>query len=275
MGAKKITKGCTFLVLMDSSDASIIALKYTITLAKVVQGKIKLFHVARPTDIFSTHIQVGANKDIEKATHDVRKKLKAMTEMIATEGIQSSFNHQIGNSRVEIENELNTKDPIVVVMGKASPLYHDNTDITNYLYKQYDGHLLIVGQNSKFHNNTNIALAVNETVEDSKIKLVTDLAEFSMSPLTICKINSNCSGDRDPTLNKNWEVSNSDNIKVEHYINANFEDGVIEFISKNKPQLLCLGKNKKRQLRFSNLFNKHSCVSNMINKINVPVLVLN
>ena len=63
-----------FLVLTDFSDASYIALKYTISLAKLIKSTIHICHVANPEKIVGSDNALMAVAEIELESKKIEKK---------------------------------------------------------------------------------------------------------------------------------------------------------------------------------------------------------
>ncbi len=66
MKRQSITIGSKFLVLLDFSETSLAALRYTIKLAKTVLGEISLYHAAKAADVCATtHEQQKIREQLE------------------------------------------------------------------------------------------------------------------------------------------------------------------------------------------------------------------
>jgi len=265
MKRQSITIGSKFLVLLDFSETSLAALRYTIKLAKTVLGEISLYHAAKAADVCAT-------------THEqqkIREQLESIIEMIETEGIKAHSHYETGKTKKLIGNKIKSYEPDVVVVGKESNISSKSSQVTKFLIEQYDGHLLVVGDNGDFQEDTKITVALDGlSIEENNLKTASDLAKCSENPLTIVNITDDHLGYKQSPFDKSWDASGIKNFKVEHFKSENIEKGLKEYISNKEAQLLCISRNTNKKSWFDKLMGKTSCITSLMKNINVPVLVL-
>ena len=109
-----------YLVLMDFSEASYKALKYIISMAKLLGGKIHVFHIGNANKMVTSDNQVVALRDLRLETRKIEKKLKSILEIIAAEDIQATCNYTIGNIISELKIKIAGIKPDLVIIGKSN-----------------------------------------------------------------------------------------------------------------------------------------------------------
>jgi nucleotide-binding universal stress UspA family protein len=137
------------LVLMDMTEASYIALKKAVNLAKALDGGIEVFQVKPPTDVSNYESQISAMRAVYEERNTARKKLKDLANLVSQEdNIPIICNLTFGNVKIEIRNHLENTRPDIVVLGKRRLKFINflGDRITRFLLTRYSGAILIVGE---------------------------------------------------------------------------------------------------------------------------------
>ena len=266
------------LVLTDFSDVSYAALKYAISLAKSIKSTIHVCHIANPGKIVESDNQASVLRDLETKTKKIEQKMGAIIDMITAEGINSIPYYSMGNIICEFEEQIEIINPDVVIIGKKIGNLSLSGKITSYLMNEYSGSLLIVGRESEFQNDTKISLGCNNsTLDRYDPHMLFSLDRQTKAPLTLLNVkNLNGSG-KEIIVPQTWWKSIYEidrDIKFVYEKDSRVVDGMLNYISRNNIGLLCIGKGKPRNF-FQKMMSKNtSKVSEVINKVQIPILVM-
>jgi nucleotide-binding universal stress UspA family protein len=276
MKDKHVKTEYDFLVLTDFSDASYIALKYAISLAKLIKSTIHVCHIANPEKIVENDNALMAIRSIELESKKIEKKIGAIIEIVTAEGINVIPHYSIGNIIGEFKDRIDVINPDLVILGRKVENPKLSGKITSYLMNQYKGSLLIVKEDNKFQNDTKISIACNEnTFELYDSNLVFSLNNQTKAPIRLLNIKSiNDSNDK-IKVPQTWRESSYEidqNIQFEQ--NSTVLDGLLQHISNNSTELLCIGRGKPRNLFRRVISSSPTTVLDVINKIDIPILVM-
>ena len=274
MENKQVKTAYNYLVLTDFSEASYNALKYTISLAKLIKGDIHVCHIANPGTIVKEDSQVAAIRELDLETKKIKNKIGAIVEMIMAEGINAIPYCAIGNIITEFKEYSETIKPDVVIIGKKVGRPKLSGKISSYLMNEYKGSLLIIGEDSIFQNNTNISIACTEMPFDQyDPNLIFSLNNQTEAPVKFLKFNSN-SSDKIKVPSTWRESSYEIDQKIQFAHNGQLVPAIIEHIAENNTELFCIGRGKQKNYLQRVLSNGTTTVSGITNKIQTPILVM-
>lgn len=267
----------SFLVLMDFSEASYVALKYTISLAKLLNGKIHVLYVANLMEVVDTDNPAAAMRAIESDTTKNERKLKSITEIIEAEGIEATSRYSLGNIIDQFEEQVEQAKPNLVVIGKKMEKSKLSGKLTCYLMNNYKGSLLIVGEESEFKTDTKISLGCNgDTLTLSNPEMIFSLNKYTEAPITLVEVKDIIDPPSKKNLPDGWELlyKKDRDIQFEYQNDSTVVNGLVNYISQNNIKLLCIGKGKRKGFLQRLFFNQTTTSSEVVNKVNIPVLVL-
>ena len=265
-----------FLVLMDFSEASYLALKYTISLAKLLGGKIHVWHASNPMELVDSENPLKVIDAIESETKKIKRKLISIKEIIAAEGIDASSHLALGNTINDFEDQVECIKPNLVIIGKkmAKPKFFGK--ITSYLLNNYSGSLLMVGEESEFQTDAKISLGCNgNTLNNSNPEMIFSLNKHTESPLTLVEVKNTNDSSKQMSLPNGWKslYEIDRNIQFESQNESVVANGLFDYVSKNNINLLCIGRGKRKGM-LQRLFSNQSTISEVVNKVNIPILVM-
>ena len=116
-------KNHDFLVLMDFSEASYKALKYSISMAKMIPSHIHVLYVANGEEVVDTENGIIALRAIEEETRKINKTLKSIVEIINVEGLSSTAHYQFGNVKHVLKSQIDQIQPELVILGKKKKVF--------------------------------------------------------------------------------------------------------------------------------------------------------
>jgi nucleotide-binding universal stress UspA family protein len=277
MTNKQVKISNNYLVLIDFSEASYHALKYAISLAKLIKGNIHVCYIGNPSIIENEENQFAALRELNTATQKIKNKMGAIVEMIIVEGINAIPHCSFGNIIDEFKELKNLIQPDVVVLGKkveGNPKLSGK--FTNYLLHKYEGSLLIVGENSFFQEETEIYVASNKNTFDVyDPHLIFSINKQTKVALKLVYIKTDVDSTEQINLPQTWRGSMAkieENIDV--HLNSTVSGGLSHYLKDKEATLLCIGRGKPIKF-LERIFSKSgSIVSNVVHQINTPVLVM-
>ena len=267
-----------FLVLTDFSDASYRALKYAISLAKLIKSTIHVCHVANPEKIVENDNALMAIRDIESESKKIKKKIGAIVEIVTTEGINVIPHYSIGNIIGEFKDRIDVINPDIVILGKKKNNPNLSGKMTSYLINEYTGSLLIVDEETEFKSDTKISIGCNtNTLDRYDPSLLFSLDRQTKASISLLNIkNSNDSLEK-IDIPITWRKSSNEidqNVKVEHENDSSIADGLLKHIFTNKISLLCVGKGKPKNFMQRLIPSHSSTISEIVTKVHIPILML-
>jgi len=255
------------LVLSDLKSTSKVTLKSTVSLAKMIQGNIEFFHVKKPIDVVLKENQLSAMRVINKKQNDIEKKIKHLIHPISKDfDIDINHSFTFGNVKNEIAKKIKAVNPDIIVLGKrkskALNLLGDN--ITNFVFNNYKGAVMIASENDALQPNGKLSLGfLNNFEKSTDIPFADNLINHTEDTLKSFKIG------------KNDNVILADKKTVEYV----FEEGhnsiknLSNYLSKNNINLLCLDRNNNAASDGKNA--PSSQIKKVIKKLDVSLLVAN
>lgn len=264
---------------MDKSKASSKILKDAVKFAKIIEGSIDIFQVEPPTNVVKYDNQITIMRDIDEERFKQEMVLKEIVSSIKNEeGLPVICNFTFGNVKNEIKNHIEKTKPDIVVLGKRKKkvvgLLGDQ--ITEDIINSFTGSVLISGNTKGLSSFENQSIGFFNTIDGiEKIALVNDLKEHTKKPLKFFKTLSDEElRSKKEVLEKMKEQELKKNAIVYEF-DANNNNGteMASFISKNNLALLCVHKNVDENSSLKGKLAK--IITKTIEKINVPVLVLN
>jgi nucleotide-binding universal stress UspA family protein len=265
------------LVLIDFSEASYVALKYTIAIAKLVKGNISVLHVANPDEIVDTDNVAAAIKAIESETTKIENKLESILEIITAEDIQATSHYSIGNIINELEYQIEQVHPDLVVVGKKKKKARFSGKISNYLLNKYTGSLLIVDEDAEFKINLKIAFGCNSGMLNSHDPhIIFELDKHTETSLILLTVRTPAESTEKIDIPTTWQSSDGKDrsIHCESQESSTVVRGLVEHIAEKNIELLCIGRGKPRGF-FQNLFfSQGTTMAEVINKVHIPILVI-
>ena len=259
------------LVLSDLKNTDSV-LKSTISLAKMIDGEIALFHVKKPTDIVGNDNQLSAMRTINSEYSSTQKKIRDLIQSFSNEYVSDiKFNFSFGNIKEEIGNYIDEIQPDIIVLGKrkSNPLSLIGDNITQFVMKKHKGAVMIVADQNVLEPNKEISIGVLNNIEKAlKLDFVDDLLQNTNDPLKSFKV-----------VNKSSEIEESvipiDQKVVEFVFEKN--DNTIKtlsnYLSKNNINLLCLNREKVKSQKQASTITPD--IKDVISKLNVSILVSN
>jgi len=267
------------LVLMDFSQASYTALRNAVSLSKLIDGSIEVFQVKAPTDIVKHENQLTAMRAIDEEHSATKKKLQSLVNLVSEEeNIPIIYDFTFGNVKNEIREHIEKTNPDIVVIGRRNQKLVNflGDGVTRFLLKNYSGALLIAGEDLKFKSPNEISLGFfSDSLENSAFEISKILSNQTKKPIRLFGVHKTSGNNVTKEVLAKLNTTDSDHktIVYEFEEGDNVIDRLSTYVSKNKIELLFMGRGKKKgsveQPTTSNIkLNK------TIQKLSVPILIL-
>ncbi|MCK8480247.1 universal stress protein [Psychroserpens algicola] len=256
------------LVLSDLKEGTSTALKNTISLSKMVDADIELFHVIKPIDVVETDSQLSAMRTISKKHIKVEKKIRKLIDPISEDYgsiIHSSFT--IGNVKNEIEDKIKKTKPDIIVLGKRKPkkLSFIGDSITEFVLNTHKDIVMIASGTQSLEPEKELSLGFfnneKQSFESNLIETLISQTDQSLKSFNIVdKLNQ--------TPN---ELPSTTNKKVDFVFekNDNVYQTLSSYLVKNKVNLLCVGRIDQAKTQKVNTVK----LQDVIDKVDVSLLL--
>ncbi|MCL5127043.1 MULTISPECIES: universal stress protein [unclassified Algibacter] len=206
------------LVLSDLKKHTNSTITSAVSLSKMIDAEVDLFHVKKPTDVIGTDSQLSAIRALNHEQNQSRNKIKeTINPLSQTYGVNITSNLSIGNVKSEIEAYIKATKPDIIVLGKRNSkvikLVGDN--ITDFVLKTYEGPVMIVSNKNWISPETDLHIGLlNGKSQDFNQAFTEDLLAKTSKPL------------------KSFNIVDSSN-KAEENIDSSINKGVDYVFEKN------------------------------------------
>ena len=258
-----------FTDLKESLESS---LKSTLSLIKIFNSEISIFHVKKALDVVKIESQLSAMRSLNGEYIDMEKQIKSIVETYSKKyDVPLSYSCAIGNVKNEIGKYIASEKPDILVLGKrkSKVLNVFGDRLTKFILKKHKGPVMFTDSTNVLELNSNLSLGIiNDSEESSITDFAASLATHSQKPIKSFKIAS----DKKPSLNSKEKVG----IKEIEFVfdqNDHTLKTISNYISISKVNLLCIN----RDDIYSNSKNKSlsliTSVTDIINNLNVPLIL--
>lgn len=253
------------LVLTDLKKSTRSTLKSAVSLAKLLDAELDLFHVKKPTEIVEQENQLAVRRTIIKKHKSTAKKIKELKESVSKEyDLTMRSSYSFGNLKAELEDYIKKSNPDIIVLGKrrTNPLKFSGDNVTDFVLKTFKGAILIANDRNVLEPNKPLSLGLlDDSYQSFNMELEEALLEKTQSPLKAFRFQTEPSQMETDTKGRAIEYvfeQNDNSIKnLSNYLKRS--DINLAWINRRKP-----GGDWK--------YNK---ISELIRKIEVPVLLSN
>lgn len=225
------------LVLSDLKKSTSSILKSTISLAKMIDADITVFHVTNPSDVVKKESQLSAIRSMNHEHIAVNKKMQTLaTSFFKDYGTTLDCTFTFGKVKNEIEAHIEAVQPDIIVIGKRKSTTFDfiGNNITQLVLKQHDGVIMIVDENNTIEPNLDLALGIlNSRDNKLNINFADALISHEKQPLKSFKIVQSTQG--------NTIENGSSNKEVIEYVFEKGDDSLrylSNYVTKSKINLL-------------------------------------
>ncbi|WP_040279727.1 universal stress protein [Psychroserpens damuponensis] len=255
------------LVLSDFKKTTYSTLKSGVSLAKMIDAEIELFHVKKHIDIVESDNQLSALRVLNEEHNNTEKKIKTLINSVSKEyNITIKGNYSFGNVKEEIRDYLKENTPDIIVIGQreSSPIQLIGDGITRFVLKEFKGIIMISANENALEPNKKMTLGVlNDSNNIYNNKLSKDLLAYANAPLRSFKVIDD--------QNESTQIPNADEKKTIEYVfeqTADVMTTISSYLLKHNINLLYIDRveNNKKGTNDTSL-------KEVINKLNVSLLL--
>ena len=225
------------LVLSDLKKSTSSILISTISLAKIIDADINIFHVTNPSDVVKKESQLSAIRSMNHKHIAVNKKMQTLASSFFKDyGTTLEYKFTFGKVKNEIEAHIEATKPDIIVIGKKKSNTFDfiGDNITQLVLKQHNGVIMIVDENNTIEPNLDLSLGILNSKDNKlNINFADALISHGRQPLKSFKIVQNAQG--------NTIENSSSNNKVIEYVFEKGDDSLkylSNYLIKSKVNLL-------------------------------------
>lgn len=255
------------LVLSDLKKTASTTIKSSVSLAKMIDAEIALFHVKKHIDIVDRDNQLSAIRTLNEEHNNTKKKMEALIHSVSEDyNVTITGSYSFGKVKEEIRNHIQITKPDIIVLGErdSNPLQLIGDSITRFILKEFKGIIMIAANENALEPNEKMMVGVlNDSNKFFKNKLSKDLITHTKAPLKAFKI-----------INSQKEIINESFENEEKLIEYAFEQNadvmttISSYLIKNNINLLCVDRNDRNKKS-----KKETSLKEVLNKLNVSLLV--
>tara|TARA_R110000868_G_scaffold210838_1_gene460932 strand:- start:1653 stop:2486 length:834 start_codon:yes stop_codon:yes gene_type:complete len=258
------------LVLSDLKNSASNIIKSTVSLAKMINADVELFHVKDPIKVIEKENQLSANRIINQQYNITQKKIQNLINPICKDyGVTINYTYSFGNVKNEIGKYIIENTPDVIVLGKrkSKALGFIGNNIMDFVLKEFLGVIVIVDNQNSLEPNKELSLGIFNGINSSiNTRIIEDLIDHSQKPIKSFKILKNS--------NTLMEIDIPQDKKTIEYVfeyNDNTIKNLSNYLSKNNINLLCIDRGEKNDVNKKNLIK--SDIDDVIKNLNVSILI--
>jgi len=261
-----------FLFLMDFSKGSYAALDSLIKLAKKTNGTIEIVYIPVAKDHSIESNALTVMRELEVVGRKINRQLVAIKEQVESENIDVSISIEIGNIVSEIETKrILSSDTKTIVIGKETD--SQLKTILKYLTTKYKGSVLVLEGENSFEEGEFIAIGCTEnSLSLCDLKLPVEYSKNNGTPIIVLQSNYL----EDQELEKVIHFSKNDSIEILYKTihHSKLVLGIKEFLKNNQVKILCISRDKTKNSLLNRLLNPNKTITELINEINIPILIM-
>ncbi|WP_036157415.1 universal stress protein [Maribacter forsetii] len=260
-------------VFSDMKESLGNTLKSTLSLAKMLNGDITIFHVKKASEVVTEDSNLSAirslNSEFITMDNDINKIVTAYSKDF---GVTMSYSCAIGNLKNEIATYIEKEKPDFIVLGKRKSSFFNilGDNLIPFVLKKHKGPIFLTDELNVLDYGNDLSLGVLSNAEEISIAdLTKDLLLYSQKPLKSFKILKN-----KIVLNKPDTAKERKEVSFEFEKNANSIKKISTCITKNKINLLCINRFENKKNKEGKSLSMPANISELINNINVPLLLM-
>ncbi|MDO6595723.1 universal stress protein [Oceanihabitans sp. 2_MG-2023] len=251
------------LVLSDLKKSVSTTLKSSVSLAKMIDAEIALFHVKKHIDIVDRDNQFTAMRTLNEEHNNTKKNMDALVNRFSKEyNVNIKSNYAFGKIKEEIQKQIKSYNPDIIVLGQrdTTPFKFIGDSITRFILKNFKGIIMIASNENALEPNEKMTLGVlNTSNKVFETEFTKDLITHTKTPVKSFRI-LNSQKEQSDVLSLNEE-------KMVEYVfdkNANSMTTLSSYLLKNNINLLCVDRAENET---------KTPLKEVVNKLNVSLLV--
>ncbi len=264
----------------DFSNCAKNAMPFAIAMGKVLKCKIRIVHSVEIGLVASSEENPSVILDeIIKLEAIAESKLVKLKEEIQALGIECEY-ALIQGRTLFLKDYIEDLNPLMIVMGTIGNSGLENKIFgsqTSKIIRNTKSIVLAVPTKAKFNNLSKIVFATDYHTKDKTciefISKITKFYEASLRVIHICEPEENIEKNQKFLSLLESEITKLVSTRKLHFellSGKDADDCILEFLEKEKPDMLCLVTRKRNFIE--RVFEK-SLAKKMVNYTNTPILV--
>jgi nucleotide-binding universal stress UspA family protein len=255
------------LVLTDLKKTVSTTLKNSVSLAKMIDAEIALFHVKNHADIVERDNQFTAMRTLNEEHNNTKKMIDALVNDFSKKyDVKINGSYAFGKIKEEIQNQIKLYNPDIIVLGQrdSASIKLIGDSITRFILKKFKGVIMISSNENGLVPNEKMTLGIlNGSNKFFDTEFSKDIITHTKTPLKSFKIiNSQKEELKTSDLNKD---------KMIEYVfekNANTMTTLSSYLQKNNINLLCVDRAENKIKS-----TEETSVKEVVSKLQVSLLV--
>ncbi|WP_299098437.1 universal stress protein [uncultured Winogradskyella sp.] len=255
------------LVLSDFKKTVNTLLDNSVSLAKMINAEVALFHVKKHIDIVGGDNQLSAIRALNEEHNSTKKTIDTVVNTYRQDyDLKISGSYAFGKIKEEILKQIESYQPDVIVVGHrvANPIQFIGDSLTKFILKKFKGPIMISSDKNVLQPNKKLTLGVfNDSNKFFETEFSKDVITHTESPLKSFKITNSQNVDTNSNV-----IKKQDMVEYIFEQNSNTLTTLSSFILKNNVNLLCVDRTPENK---SN--TKQAPLKDVLSKLNVSLLV--
>lgn len=268
-----MSKKYKIAVFSDLKESLENTLKSTLSLAKMLNGEISIFHVKKASEVVTKDSQLSAlralNSEFITMDNEINKIVTAYSKDF---GVNMRYSCTIGNLKNEIGTYIEKEKPDFIVLGKRKSKFFNifGDNLIPFILKIHKGPIFLTDEINILDYGNDLSLGVLSNTEKTLIAdLTEDLLLHSQKPLRSFKILKKTSATA-----KQIEYQNIKEVEFVFENNSNSIKNLSNYIIKNNINLLCINRFENNKNKDNASLSMPANISEIVNNINVPLLLM-
>lgn len=268
-----MSKKYKIAVFSDLKESLGNTLKSTLSLAKMLNGDITIFHVKKATEVVTEDSQLSAIRSLNSEFITMDNDIKAIVTSYSKDfGVTMSYSCAIGNLKNEIATYIKKEKPDFIVLGKRKSNFFNilGDKLIPFVLKIHKGPIFLTDEINVLDYGNDLSLGVLSNTEET---LIADLTEnlllHSQKPLKSFKILKNIS-----TISRPIKSQQKKEVEFIFESNSNSIKNLSNYITKNKINLLCINRFENKKNKDSAALSMPANISDIVNNVNIPLLLM-
>ncbi|MGJ8715408.1 MAG: universal stress protein [Maribacter stanieri] len=268
-----MSKKYKIVVFSDLKKSLGNTLKSTLSLAKMLNGEIAIFHVKKATEVVTEDSHLSAIRSLNSEYRDMDNDINSIVTTYSKDfGVPLTYSCTIGNLKNEIANYIEKEKPDFIVLGKRKSKVFNilGDNLIPFVLKKHNGPVFLSDENQVLNIDKDLSLGVLSGDEEISIASLTEnLLLHSQKPLKSFRILKNAD-----TSDKTKVSKERKEIEFVFDSNDNSIKNISNYVAINNINLLCINRSKNKGDSKNKSLSMPTNINDIINNLNVPLILM-
>ncbi|MGB2758829.1 universal stress protein [Maribacter stanieri] len=268
-----MSKKYKIVVFSDLKKSLGNTLKSTLSLAKMLNGEIAIFHVKKATEVVTEDSHLSAIRSLNSEYRDMDNDINSIVTTYSKDfGVPLTYSCTIGNLKNEIANYIEKEKPDFIVLGKRKSKVFNilGDNLIPFVLKKHNGPVFLSDENQVLNIDKDLSLGVLSGDEETSIASLTEnLLLHSQKPLKSFRILKNAD-----TSDKTKVSKERKEIEFVFDSNDNSIKNISNYVAINNINLLCINRSQNKGDSKNKSLSMPTKINDIINNLNVPLILM-